>query len=191
MRKIPMFLFMATALIAVSCKDKNTESKSESLPMKELHESHKTTENSGETHVLNKGVVVFESNQITELFEAYQMVSEGLVNTDFETSKIYANKLLESIRNSGVESSKRLEKIVISLENAGDIAAFRAGFFDLNKELEPYFKKELLEGEIYIQYCPMAFNDTGAYWFASDKEIMNPYFGDVMLHCGEIKETIK
>jgi Cu(I)/Ag(I) efflux system membrane fusion protein len=43
----------------------------------------------------------------------------------------------------------------------------------------------------YYQYCPMANGDQGAYWFSSTKEIRNPYFGDMMLSCGETRETLK
>jgi RND family efflux transporter, MFP subunit len=44
--------------------------------------------------------------------------------------------------------------------------------------------------KLYIQYCPMADNDTGAYWLSLEKEIMNPYFGDMMLNCGEVTDTL-
>jgi hypothetical protein len=37
----------------------------------------------------------------------------------------------------------------------------------------------------------MAKNGDGAYWLASEKEIKNPYYGDDMLNCGEVKEEIK
>jgi membrane fusion protein, copper/silver efflux system len=37
----------------------------------------------------------------------------------------------------------------------------------------------------------MANGDQGAYWFSAEKEIRNPYFGDMMLSCGETRETIK
>jgi len=42
--------------------------------------------------------------------------------------------------------------------------------------------------KLYRQYCPMAFQNKGAYWLSSEKKIMNPYFGDKMLHCGVVKE---
>lgn len=42
----------------------------------------------------------------------------------------------------------------------------------------------------YYQYCPMAFNNQGAYWLSSQEEIRNPYFGNKMLDCGETKETL-
>ena len=43
---------------------------------------------------------------------------------------------------------------------------------------------------VYYQFCPMAFNEKGAFWLSTTKEISNPYFGDQMLTCGEIKETL-
>ena len=44
--------------------------------------------------------------------------------------------------------------------------------------------------EIYRQYCPMAFDNKGAFWLSAEKEVNNPYFGDMMLHCGSVKETL-
>jgi hypothetical protein len=43
---------------------------------------------------------------------------------------------------------------------------------------------------VYHQYCPMAFNDEGAYWLSNNSEIMNPYFGNKMLHCGEVRDSL-
>ena len=43
---------------------------------------------------------------------------------------------------------------------------------------------------VYHQYCPMAFNDQGAYWLSNNSEIMNPYFGNKMLHCGEVRDSL-
>jgi membrane fusion protein, copper/silver efflux system len=41
------------------------------------------------------------------------------------------------------------------------------------------------------QHCPMADNDKGADWLSSEKEIMNPYFGESMLRCGEVTKTFE
>jgi Cu(I)/Ag(I) efflux system membrane fusion protein len=43
---------------------------------------------------------------------------------------------------------------------------------------------------VYIQFCPMADNNIGATWISETKEILNPYFGNEMLNCGETKEII-
>ncbi|WP_315815766.1 DUF3347 domain-containing protein [Paraflavitalea speifideaquila] len=44
--------------------------------------------------------------------------------------------------------------------------------------------------KVYWQYCPMAFNDKGAYWMSNDTVILNPYFGDEMLHCGSVEDSL-
>jgi Cu(I)/Ag(I) efflux system membrane fusion protein len=44
--------------------------------------------------------------------------------------------------------------------------------------------------KIYYQYCPMAFDNKGAYWLSDQAKIRNPYFGDKMLECGEVKDTL-
>ncbi len=40
---------------------------------------------------------------------------------------------------------------------------------------------------IYLEFCPMANNDKGAFWISADKEIKNPYYGEQMMTCGEVK----
>jgi Cu(I)/Ag(I) efflux system membrane fusion protein len=42
----------------------------------------------------------------------------------------------------------------------------------------------------YLAYCPMAFENAGAYWLQTDRVINNPYFGARMRRCGEIRDTI-
>ena len=43
---------------------------------------------------------------------------------------------------------------------------------------------------LYVQYCPMANGDKGAYWLSEAKEIRNPYMGQQMPACGETKDTL-
>lgn len=48
-----------------------------------------------------------------------------------------------------------------------------------------------LETIFYVQYCPMADNNRGASWISKEQQILNPYFGDVMLKCGRVEEIIQ
>ncbi len=45
--------------------------------------------------------------------------------------------------------------------------------------------------ELYVQFCPMANDDEGAFWLSDENQIRNPYFGDQMLTCGEVREEIE
>ncbi len=44
--------------------------------------------------------------------------------------------------------------------------------------------------KLYVDYCPMANNDKGAYWLSKTKAIQNPYMGSKMPKCGEVKKEI-
>jgi Cu(I)/Ag(I) efflux system membrane fusion protein len=74
---------------------------------------------------------------------------------------------------------KELEKKRESFEMVSN------AFYDMVRVVKP------TGATIYYQYCPMAFNDKGAYWLSNADSIMNPYFGKKMLTCGEVKETLK
>ncbi|MGB7841332.1 MAG: efflux RND transporter periplasmic adaptor subunit [Salinimicrobium sp.] len=44
--------------------------------------------------------------------------------------------------------------------------------------------------EVFVNYCPMANSNMGAYWISEGREIKNPYYGQAMLSCGEIVKKI-
>jgi Cu(I)/Ag(I) efflux system membrane fusion protein len=50
---------------------------------------------------------------------------------------------------------------------------------------------DLKNAGVYRQFCPMAFDDKGAYWLSNESEIKNPYFGKKMLECGEVTDSLK
>jgi Cu(I)/Ag(I) efflux system membrane fusion protein len=55
---------------------------------------------------------------------------------------------------------------------------------DLTKALSPQ------DGTLYVQHCPMAFNNKGADWISREHDIRNPYFGASMLTCGDVTDTL-
>ena len=46
------------------------------------------------------------------------------------------------------------------------------------------------EKPVYRVFCPMAFDNKGAEWLQTTADVANPYFGDEMLRCGEIRGKI-
>jgi len=85
-----------------------------------------------------------------------------------------------------------LRKDLDSMVQTQDIEEQRAAFAALTQVFYQCIKDYGLEGvTTYYQYCPMAFNSTGAYWLSEVSEIKNPYYGDAMLTCGETKETLE
>ena len=47
------------------------------------------------------------------------------------------------------------------------------------------------EKAMYVDHCPMAANGKGANWLSTEKTIKNPFYGDKMLSCGSVEQTIK
>jgi Cu(I)/Ag(I) efflux system membrane fusion protein len=45
--------------------------------------------------------------------------------------------------------------------------------------------------KVYHQFCPMANDNNGAYWLSKEKKVINPYFGNAMLTCGDVKQVIE
>lgn len=76
-------------------------------------------------------------------------------------------------------------------ENAGKIAHQRAHFQMLSKDVEDLVKTFGAGRKLYKDFCPMADDGKGAAWLSEMEDIKNPYFGDEMLSCGEVKETLK
>jgi Cu(I)/Ag(I) efflux system membrane fusion protein len=95
-------------------------------------------------------------------------------NINDQWSIFYNNiktNLIGIMKMKGLEM-KRKHFSIISLNLAKVIEKF--GIIDSNK--------------FYYEYCPMAFNNKGAYWISEIKKIRNPYFGEKMLSCGEVKK---
>ena len=128
----------------------------------------------------------FVDGMMGKAWHNYLQVRTALVNSDAEGVQTAADNLAESFG----EEREQLKSLAMQMVKVGDIEMQRKLFSDFGKEIEPLFKEGLAEGTIYKQFCPMAFNNTGGYWFSDVDEIRNPYFGDRMLKCGKVTETI-
>jgi hypothetical protein len=82
-------------------------------------------------------------------------------------------------------------EVATKLASTSDLEEQRKLFSTLSNEMATLVKDgKLSMGMLYLEYCPMANNNSGAYWLSNEKEIKNPYFGDKMLKCGSVKEMI-
>ena len=72
-----------------------------------------------------------------------------------------------------------------------DIGAKRNEFKMISESIWTLVRTVKYSGQkLYYQYCPMAFNNQGANWMSKDREIRNPYFGDTMLECGKVDDSL-
>lgn len=141
--------------------------------------------------------------QLKSVFDAYINLKDALIKGDFKTAKQYSNtmkinlsrvdmKLLKGdSHNDWMTISKSLTGFTRQFENASEIKGQRSVFKPLSEQLILAIEKYGINQEVYAQFCPMADNDKGGYWLSLEDKILNPYFGDQMLGCGEVAKTIQ
>lgn len=125
------------------------------------------------------------------LLENYLKIKNALVQTDGSTASKAASELVASI---GANPDELFQKIRFDAQHIADTENpdhQRDHFNTLSDNIYQWVKDtETNEQKLYRQYCPMAFDNRGAYWLSAEKEINNPYFGNKMLRCGSVKEEL-
>lgn len=181
MKKFAILASLFALAITVSCADdkKKTEP--------EVKTVDTSAEKAQDTPM--KSDINFKDDAMAKVFNQYIDLKTALVNTDAATASNAASNLMTAFANVGVDEAPM--KAAQNIVESDDIEAQRTAFVAVTTEVEKLLAGALDEGTIYKQYCPMAFDNTGAYWLSESKEIRNPYFGDKMLKCGRIDAQIE
>jgi len=90
-----------------------------------------------------------------------------------------------------VSEFKNARQVAVLISKEKDIEKQREFFVGLTNEVFKLVSGSIVEGKVFEQMCPMAFNGKGAVWLSNSKEVRNPYFGDVMLACGVVTKTFQ
>ncbi len=139
---------------------------------------------------LQDTIAVLKNDTTGQVYKHYNHLKDALVLSDPAEAKKAGKELAEALAQiKGCESASETAK---KIGNSANITDQRLNFIPLSSDIIALLKhSEVVSGKIYVQYCPMANDGKGAYWLASASEIRNPYYGDEMLSCGEVKEEIK
>ena len=144
------------------------------------------------------------TEQLTKVYKAYLDMKNAFVETNAKKVSAEAKEVIATLENvnmgllendphmAWMDQLEILNNSIKKILSEDDIEKQRLAFSDFNNTFYTSLKMfGLTNDTVYYQFCPMAFNDKGAYWFSETEEIRNPYFGDMMLSCGETKEIIK
>ncbi|RRN77445.1 DUF3347 domain-containing protein [Pseudoxanthomonas sp. SGD-10] len=132
--------------------------------------------------------VSFTDEKAGSVYQHYLHLKDALIEHDNEGAQKRAEGLANAL--AAAEQSSIAEQAVKIKEAAG-LEEKRALLDKLSGQLTEYFKaNKPSSGTIYVQHCPMANNDNGGSWLASEKQIRNPYYGDKMMACGTVEEEI-
>ncbi|HEA29146.1 MAG TPA: efflux RND transporter periplasmic adaptor subunit [Leeuwenhoekiella sp.] len=130
----------------------------------------------------------------------YMVLKEAFVSSNDAQISAVAKKMVTAMKKINIASLKNMVqshvntiiKTLQDIETENKLEEQRKAFAILNENFVPITKAlKGLSQEIYIQKCPMAANNKGALWLSDKKIIKNPYYGEVMINCGSVIDSIK
>lgn len=138
---------------------------------------------------------------IEPIYESYLNAQESLATDElsgFEEAVRALNAAVEAVDEAGLigQSLGAWRSAAGKLRISGaitDIESARVNFEKLSEgviALQRHFGHAGHE-ELNLVHCPMAFDNTGADWLQRGTQISNPYFGAMMLRCGDIRQTFE
>ncbi|MGO4820445.1 MULTISPECIES: DUF3347 domain-containing protein [unclassified Flavobacterium] len=144
-----------------------------------------------------------DGSTLTTVFDHYFSIKDALVKTDGKQAAIKAKELVaavNAVKMTTLSKSEHLvwmkvyKKVQADAQKMGttqNIKTQRAVFVSLSGNMQLLLKSSNYSQPVYAQFCPMANGGKGASWLSKEKAIKNPYYGNQMLRCGGVTETIK
>lgn len=142
-------------------------------------------------------------NQLGEVLTNYLEVKNALVNSDEKAVELNSSELINAIKSIDMTLIKgdahmywmKQEEDLLNLSeailNSNGLEEQRTNFAGFSILLINLTKVYGVEKETYyVQFCPMAESKEGGYWLSQNQDVKNPYFGDAMLGCGSVEDTI-
>ena len=142
-------------------------------------------------------------DQLKNIFETYLPVKDALIESDVKKAGQKARVLVDVIKKADMNLVKGeahtawmkdlavLQSSTETIVGETDLAKSRTALSLLSDQLYRTLVKFKVKGlKAFRQFCPMAFDFEGAYWLSNSDEILNPYFGDEMLTCGNIEDEL-
>jgi hypothetical protein len=128
----------------------------------------------------------------TGVLESYYHVKSALASGDASLASVEADRLMKKFNGIDYKvisegNIKVLVKITGRIANSTNIADQRKDFENLSENMILVARSVRLSANpVYIVYCPMK----KASWLNDTEQITNPYYGQSMLTCGEVKERL-
>ncbi|MEO6962036.1 MAG: DUF3347 domain-containing protein [Puia sp.] len=139
-------------------------------------------------------------SSLPQLLSLYYDIKDALVGSDAANASVKAASLLNAINGMDIKTLTKTEQAAFTplqaklaydarhISEVKDISHQREHFANLSLNMYTLAKNAKLSDQpVYKDYCPMK----KAYWLSSAQTIKNPYYGNAMLTCGKVDETLK
>ena len=191
-----MIVAIGFALSMAACGNANKQHKEDSskTEMGQMGHDDHSMHNEKMDHANHQAPMLstnLSKEQAQKILTTYIKIKNALVLADGSQAKKTADQLLAELEGNTDELAEEIRTDCRHLSGTADVEYQRMHFNSLSEVVYAMVKTtHANEATIYRMYCPMAFNNKGAYWLSAEKEVKNPYFGDKMMHCGSITEEL-
>lgn len=134
------------------------------------------------------------------VFSSYFGLKDALVNSDAAAATTHAKAMAKAIADVKPDAlphdvnttwksvMEPMAAQATAIANAKDIAAQRKAFMALSAPMQKLIAAAPRATPVYVAHCPMY--EGGADWLSLEEPIRNPFYGNKMLTCGKVTETI-
>jgi Cu(I)/Ag(I) efflux system membrane fusion protein len=142
--------------------------------------------------------------QLKVVYNDYINLKDALVKEDSKNTSVNATSLLNNLGKVDMKLLSdnnahahwmslvgNIESSATAISKTSDIKGQRDHFKHLSSHLINAVQLFGVNEKVYVEFCPMADNNNGAYWLSKEEKVINPYFGEAMLTCGEVKQVIE
>ncbi|WP_445427989.1 efflux RND transporter periplasmic adaptor subunit [Alishewanella sp. HL-SH05] len=143
------------------------------------------------TPVKPSSAFVLSDEQQAPLLSAYQKLYQGLISDDLSAWRQGTLAMQQAV--AGIAWPDRFPGLLMALkagegelEQVTDLQSARALFYRHNIGLLRFAELGVFAQGWYEAYCPMARDGEGASWLQPSEQLRNPYFGAMMLGCGDL-----
>lgn len=141
-------------------------------------------------------VPVGEDLELSELSQAYFAMWEALHSDDLDAWQAAAESFFEAAE--AVQWPANMHDLHSLLATGAGHAHHVTSLDQAREQFQAHSQAMIalasagyLARDSYLMFCPMAFDNQGAYWLQPDRRLLNPYFGDAMLRCGDRVERFE
>ncbi len=183
------FIIIASLFALASCDDNGGKNN--------VPEGAPLTTQGNNSDIVNYGIGGIV-NEYYAIKDAFVLENDAIINQHALAMQKGIDTLdLKSVQGTNLDKDKNTQlitEIVAALKillNEKEIDAKRKPFQTISDKLYDLIKSVRFDKQIiYLEHCPMAFNQTGANWLSNTPDIKNPYIPKKMIDCGEVLDTL-
>jgi len=190
---LPLIILAALALITWQffCKSSDKKDKQEEKQQPLALQENTGPFNQSFSHLLNAYFGLKDALVASDTAKASAAAASLVAATDSLKVNEINGDSTGLIKETALNFSGTIKSSAQALAAEADIKAKRKEFEMIADAIWSLTRTVRYEGQkVYWQYCPMAFNNKGAYWMSNERDIKNPYFGQEMLNCGSVEDSL-